>query len=111
MHRPLHSIGALAATIVVACIAAPAASAAPAQRAFALSGSGADLLAFDPAAPAATTSRAILGIAPGETLVGIDVRPANGMLYALGVNAATDTATLYVLGRDTGQLGVVGAAP
>ena len=37
-------------------------------------------------------------LAPGQ---GIDVRPQNGMLYALGVNDTTDTATLYVLSTTT----------
>lgn len=50
----------------------------------------------DPAQPSSATS----AIAAGETLVGIDVPPANGMLYGLGANAVNDTGTLYVIGRD-----------
>src|SRR5262249_4015441 len=53
------------------------------------------LLAFDTATPAATTSLAIAGITGGETLVGIDYRPLNGVLYGLGVNPTADTGTLY----------------
>jgi hypothetical protein len=45
----------------------------------------------------------------GQTLVGIDVRPANGLLYGLGVNAATDTATLYTISVQTGVATVVGS--
>jgi hypothetical protein len=82
--------------------------AAPAERAFALSGS--QLLTFDPAAPGEATTKAIIGVIAGETLVGIDIRPQNGMLYGVGVNATANTATLYVIGRETGQVGVVGTA-
>ena len=86
----------------------PAAFAAPAERAFALSDH--QLLSFDPAAPSGATAKAIIGVVAGETLVGIDIRPQNGMLYGLGVNATTNTATLYAIGRETGQAGVVGTA-
>ncbi|MDO9353881.1 MAG: DUF4394 domain-containing protein, partial [Solirubrobacteraceae bacterium] len=103
------SIFATAAALAAAAWAAPAASAAPAQQAFALSNG--NLVTFDPAAPATTTSKPITGVTAGETLVGLDVRPQNGQLYALGVNAGADTATLYVVGRTTGVAGVVGAAP
>jgi hypothetical protein len=104
--------GTLAAAVAaVACLgasAAPAAFAAPAEQAFALSGS--QLLTFDPAAPGEATTKAITGVIAGETLVGIDIRPQNGMLYGLGVNATADTATLYVIGRETGSAGVIGTA-
>ena len=43
-----------------------------------------------------------------ETLVGIDFRPNNGMLYGLGVNAAADTATLYLISQRTGFATPVG---
>jgi len=33
------------------------------------------------------------------------------VLYGLGVNATANTATLYVIGRQTGFAAVVGAAP
>ena len=44
----------------------------------------------------------------GETLVGIDFRPANNLLYGLGVNATTDTATLYIISLQTGVATAVG---
>ena len=50
----------------------------------------------------------ITGVAAGETLVGIDIRPVNGGLYALGVNATTDTMTLYHIAPQTGFAAVVG---
>src|SRR5262245_26849455 len=37
----------------------------------------------------------ISNVTAGETLVAIDVRPQTQRLYALGVNATNDTATLY----------------
>lgn len=51
---------------------------------------------------------AITGISIGEKLVAIDVRPQNQKLYALGVNATTDTATLYLISPETAFAGVVG---
>lgn len=56
------------------------------------------LLAFDPAAPNVIASTvAIAGLAAGEKVVGIDVRPANGRLYAL-----TDGARLFTVDAATG---------
>jgi hypothetical protein len=106
--RPLRSASLLLGACVVALVLAPNALAAPAERAFALSGS--NLLSFDPAAPGTVTTKAVTGVQAGEGLVGIDVRPQNGMLYGLGVNATTNTATLYTIGRETGAAGVVGVA-
>jgi hypothetical protein len=108
-RRRAATLAALVAAL--ACLGAggaPAAFAAPAQQAFALSDNR--LLTFDPATPGDATTKPITGIVAGETLVGIDVRPQNGMLYGLGVNATANTATLYVIGREIGQAGVVGTA-
>ncbi|WP_354702287.1 DUF4394 domain-containing protein [Paraconexibacter sp. AEG42_29] len=95
-------IGAVAAGAAIA----PGAHAAPAKVAYGLSGT--NLLSFDPATPGTTQTVAISGIVGGETLVGIDVRPQNGRLYALGVNAGADTATVYVIGSRTGVASPVG---
>lgn len=55
------------------------------------------LVGFDTAAPGAITStRAITGLQAGETLLGIDYRPATSQLYGVG-----DTGRLYTIG-DTG---------
>src|SRR6266487_4042531 len=75
------------------------------RHAYALSGS--TLVSFNPAFPLAGTSIPVTG--PTETLVGIDVRPSNGLLYGLGVNAATDTATLYNISVLTGVATIVGS--
>jgi hypothetical protein len=51
-------------------------------------------------------SHAITGLPGGESLVGLDVRPANGQLYALG-----KTSRLYVINPRTGAARQVGATP
>jgi uncharacterized protein DUF4394 len=75
-------------------------------RAYALFDS--TLVSFDPATPAVGTLIPVTGVTAGQTLVGIDVRPANGVLYGLGVNAATDAATLYTISV-TGVATIVGS--
>ena len=56
------------------------------------------LVSFNRAAPSNQVgSVAIAGLAQGETLLGIDYRPADGALYALG-----STATVYQLDASTG---------
>jgi hypothetical protein len=61
---------------------------------------GNDLVRFDRRTFAIRSQQPITGLAPGEQVLGIDVRPANGQLYALGsgnqiyvVNPATAVAT------------------
>ena len=71
---------------------------------------GGTLLAFDTANPTLVTPVTITGVNGSETLVGIDFRPQNGLLYGLGVNATADTATLYAISTRTGQAGIVGTA-
>src|SRR3954463_11257295 len=78
------------------------------SHAFALSGS--NLISFDTATPTSGTVIGIAGLVAGETLVGIDFRPQNGLLYGLGVNSTTDTATLYAISTRTGFAAVVGTA-
>jgi hypothetical protein len=77
------------------------------SHAYALSDAN-TLVSFNPAAPAVGTLIPVTGLTAGQTLVGIDVRPANGLLYGLGVNAATDTATLYTISVLTGVATIVG---
>src|SRR5262245_22952657 len=72
--------------------------------------SGTNLLSFDTATPTLTTSITINGVTAGETLVGIDFRPQNGLLYGLGVNPTTDIGTLYMISTRTGVAGIVGPA-
>jgi hypothetical protein len=51
-------------------------------------------------------SHAITGLPGGEKIVGLDVRPLNGQLYALGA-----TSRLYVINPRTGAARQVGATP
>lgn len=50
--------------------------------------------------------KAITGLQTGETILGIDMRPATGQLYALG-----STSRLYVLNTSSGAAAVVGTVP
>ena len=77
--------------------------------AIALSADGLSFVHFNTATPGFRTSVAVGGLTPGETLVGIDFRPVNGQLFALGVNAAADTATLYRVDPANGALTAIGA--
>jgi len=72
--------------------------------------SGSNLVTFDLATPAIPISSVtITGVTAGQVLVGIDIRPANGLLYVLGVNAATDVGTLYSVSAATGAATAVGS--
>ena len=70
--------------------------------------SGGSLLAFDTAAPAVATTTPVTGVRANEALVGIDFRPQDNALYALGVNAAANTGTLYAVSTATGAATAVG---
>jgi hypothetical protein len=77
-------------------------------HAYALSGS--NLVSFNTATPTVGTTISIAGVTAGETLVGIDFRPQNGLLYGFGVNSFANTGTLYAISIRTGQAAAVGAA-
>lgn len=63
------------------------------------------LLSFDSASPGLFRSSVTLtGLQSGETVEGIDFRPLNGQLYALG-----STGRLYTIARATGVATQVGA--
>ncbi|MVM39257.1 DUF4394 domain-containing protein [Spirosoma sp. HMF3257] len=51
--------------------------------AYAVDGSN-NLLIFNPVSLTATTTKTLTGLQPGESILGIDSRPVNGQLYALG---------------------------
>ena len=80
------------------------------QLAYALAGT--NLLTFDTARPdVIRTSTGVTGLAAGQALVGLDVRPATNTLYALGYNATAQAYTLYTLNSLTGALTPVNATP
>lgn len=66
--------------------------------------SGGSILTLDAANPSsASNSAAITGVGAGETIVGIDVRPVNGQLFAI-----SDASRMYVINPATGAATAVG---
>lgn len=70
--------------------------------------SGTNLLRFNSARLDRLTPVGITGIPMGETLVGIDLRPATGQLFGLSVNSVANTATLLLLDPQTGAATPIG---
>ncbi|MFD1140067.1 DUF4394 domain-containing protein [Larkinella insperata] len=68
--------------------------------------SGNNLLIFNPW-DINPTLRTITGLQPGETIRGIDMRPATGQLYALG-NSSRIYAITYPAGTTNAQANVIG---
>lgn len=76
-------------------------SAARAATIYAIN-STSSLLTFDSATPGALLSNVgITGVGAGESLLGIDFRPANGSLYALSADAG-NIGRLYTINTTTG---------
>jgi hypothetical protein len=101
--RPIarHRRGLVVATLAVAsALLAPPAQAAPA---FALTNAN-QIVAFDTDAPGSFGAAvAITGLQPGETALGLDLRPATGQLYLLG-----SSSRIYVVNPVTGAATPVG---
>ncbi|WP_426492826.1 DUF4394 domain-containing protein [Hymenobacter sp. 102] len=77
------------------------------QLAYALAGT--NLLTFDTAQPGLIrTSVGLTGIPANQTVVGMDVRPLNNALYALGYNATDQTGQLHTINATTGVVTPVG---
>jgi hypothetical protein len=72
------------------------------------------ILSIDPlnGAPLALNQTPISGVEPSQLLVGIDFRPANNLLYALGYDATTTAANtqLYTVDLAANSVTKVGAA-
>jgi hypothetical protein len=63
------------------------------------------LVRFDSATPSAITTVGIItGLQPSETILEIDFRPANGLLYGLG-----STSRIYTINTTTGAATLVGS--
>jgi hypothetical protein len=96
--------------LLAGAVALPAA----AQTVYGLSvgtGGAASLVTFSAVAPGTfTATRAITGLATGQTLVGLDTRPNTGQLFALGYNPTGTQSQLYILDTATGALTAVGTA-
>jgi hypothetical protein len=67
--------------------------------------SGNDIARFDSGATGVVTSVPVTGLQAGESLVGIDVRPANQVLYGVG-----SSSRLYTINPLTGAATQVGTA-
>ena len=66
------------------------------------------LLRFNAGTPGTIVSTvSVTGLQAGETLVGIDFRPANGQLYAMGVTGGS-TGRLYTINTTSGAATLVG---
>jgi hypothetical protein len=89
-------------------VALAALCAAPAARAELLTGitTTGNLVTFDSAAPDMILNNVgVTGLQAGEILLGIDRRPADGLLYGLG-----STSRLYTINTTTGSATQVGSA-
>lgn len=83
-----------------------AAATLQAEPAYALNGRNV-LLRFDTNTPGFTDATQIIrGLQPGESLLAIDFRPANGALYGLGSHSR-----LYTIDPATGQATAIGTGP
>lgn len=61
------------------------------------------IVTFNAATPNTIVSTpSVSGLKTGQTLVGLDVRPATGELFTLGYDASNDSATVYTLNAATG---------
>lgn len=103
----MNAIGTWGATTMLVC----AACAAQAEAVYGITvprAAGSSLVRFDSAAPnAVTTIGAVSGIVAGQTLRGIDFRPATGDLYAISSSGAA--AQLYTIDLGSGAATPVGA--
>lgn len=80
------------------------------QLTYALTSNG-NLISFDSGLPGTIRKLVtITGLAMGQSLAGLDFRPATGELYALGYNATNGEARLYTLDVNTGLATAIGSA-
>jgi hypothetical protein len=71
----------------------------------------ASLVTFNATTPGTFTATVpITGFTAGQTIVGIDVRPNTGELFALGYNPTGTQAQLYTINPTTGAATAIGAA-
>lgn len=80
---------------VALAVAVPAAQ-AQAERIFGLTG-GNSIVTFDSSAPGVTTSSGTIGGLGGDTLTGLDLRPANRTLYSVGTSG-----NVYAITKNAG---------
>ena len=106
MKRPIRIVAEcrlkLSAVLLAAALLVLSSVEAKAIRLFATDGTL--LLNFDTVTTGGD-GQTVVGLQPGETLVGIDFRPATGQLYGVG-----STSRLYVINTTTATATQVGAA-
>ncbi|QJW88141.1 DUF4394 domain-containing protein [Spirosoma taeanense] len=73
--------------------------------AYAVNGAN-SLYIFNPQTGGNLATKTITGLQSGETIYGLDFRPANGQLYALG-----STSRLYTINTSNGMATAVGSGP
>src|SRR5438045_2902203 len=107
MHRSVDPRARWTAPVLALLMLLAGAASAHAEDVWALTTTNA-LLRFDTAAPGTLLGiTQISGLQPGESLLNIDFRPANGRLYGLG-----STSRLYTVDPGSGvatQVGATGA--
>ena len=98
-------------TVAAAAAAASLPATSAAAPAVGVDTAGTTLLRFDTASPGTMTPVPITGLGAGETIEGIDRRPATGALYGLGVidGGASDTLRVYRIDLATGVATPIGA--
>lgn len=80
------------------------------QLAYGLSGT--NLISFDTQNPSFIRNiNTITGITAGQTIVGMDFRPANHNLYALGYNSTNNEAQVYTINTTSAIASAVTATP
>ena len=97
-----HQLHRMAFAIALLAAASPASSA---ELLAGVSNNGL-LVTFASDDPATVSKVKIKGLQKKEKILGLDVRPATGQLYALG-----SSSRLYVIDRETGMATAVSAAP
>ncbi|MVN78526.1 DUF4394 domain-containing protein [Hymenobacter sp. HMF4947] len=115
MRKSFTSLSSLRGPLLGLAMLGLSAGAAQAQTVYGLSitsnPAAVSLVTFSATAPGTFTATVpITGFTAGQAIVGIDVRPNTGELFALGYNPTGTQAQLYVLNRTTGVATAVGAA-
>lgn len=78
--------------------------------AIALSGTSLQLSRFNTGTPGTQTVVTLTGIVAGESLVGVDWRPATGQLFGVGVNEVANNGSVYLIDPQTAAAAVIGVA-
>ncbi len=84
-----------------------AAAPASAELSYGVTTAG-SFFSFDTATPGTQSIIGSIGLPAGQSVGGMDFRPANGQLYLMGYNATTFAGQLYTVNLGTGGLTAVG---